>query len=217
MANLELGISNRKIVSVAAEHSPGHLGSTVVLSTPDMIRLMEEVCTAAIQPLLDPEDQTSVGVHVDVSHENAAREGEDVEVSGELVRVLADPPPGTGWGVAVVDLNQALGCNPGRTRVGLDRPKSVDVVYHEGPFRHLTNHWTFEPDDRGNCIIDFYIDFEFRSRTLQKLIGKLFNEAVQRMVNAFEKRARSLYGPAKLNLRKPGTSVGSSSGKLLDQ
>ena len=90
MANLELGISNRKIVSVAAEHSPGHLGSTVVLSTPDMIRLMEEVCTAAIQPLLDPEDQTSVGVHVDVSHENAAREGEDVEVSGELVRVLGD-------------------------------------------------------------------------------------------------------------------------------
>ena len=90
MANLDVGISNRKTVTVSAEHSPGHLGSTVVLSTPDMIRLMEEVCTAAIQPHLDAEDQTSVGVHVDVSHENAAREGEQVEVSGELVRVLGD-------------------------------------------------------------------------------------------------------------------------------
>jgi coenzyme Q-binding protein COQ10 len=93
----------------------------------------------------------------------------------------------------------------------------VDVVYHEGPFRHLTNHWTFEPDDRGNCIIDFYIDFEFRSRTLQKLIGRLFNEAVQRMVNGFEKRARSLYGSTKDHPRRSGSSDGSSSGKPLDQ
>ena len=42
--------------------------------------------------------------------------------------------------------------------------------------------------------MDFYIDFEFRSRTLQKLIGVLFNEAVQRMVRAFECRADDIYG-----------------------
>ena len=103
------------------------------------------------------------------------------------------------------------------SRVGLDRPNRVDVVYHEGPFRHLTNHWIFLPDDRGNCTIDFYIDFEFRSRTLQRLIGKLFNEAVQRMVNAFEKRARSLYGPAKANSMRSRSSAVSSSRKPLDQ
>jgi coenzyme Q-binding protein COQ10 len=43
-------------------------------------------------------------------------------------------------------------------------------------------------------VIDFYVDFEFRSRMLQKLIGLLFNEAVSRMVSAFEARARQLYG-----------------------
>jgi coenzyme Q-binding protein COQ10 len=87
--------------------------------------------------------------------------------------------------------------------VGLVRPRRIDVVYREGPFRHLTNHWSFEPDDNGNCIIDFYIDFEFRSRTLQRLIGALFNQAVQRMVSAFEKRARALYGtdPAQVSTR----------------
>ncbi len=37
-------------------------------------------------------------------------------------------------------------------------------------------------------------DFEFRSRVLQKLIEVLFSEAVRRMVGAFEKRARDLYG-----------------------
>lgn len=78
--------------------------------------------------------------------------------------------------------------------VALDRPDRIDVVYKEGPFRHLTNHWSFSADDQGHCIIDFYIDFEFRSRTLQSLIGRLFNEAVQRMVNAFERRANTLYG-----------------------
>lgn len=75
-------------VTVAPEHAPGHLDGTVVLSTPDMIRLMEQVCTAAVQPLLDQDDQSTVGIHVNVSHENAAREGEEVEVTGELVRVL---------------------------------------------------------------------------------------------------------------------------------
>lgn len=81
------------------------------------------------------------------------------------------------------------------SRVELSRPGRIDVAYYDGPFRYLTNHWTFAADADGHCVIDFYIDFEFRSRTLQKMMGKLFNEAVQRMVNAFERRAIALYGP----------------------
>ncbi|MBT5516167.1 MAG: type II toxin-antitoxin system RatA family toxin, partial [Rhodospirillaceae bacterium] len=46
----------------------------------------------------------------------------------------------------------------------------------------------------GQCEIDFYVDFEFRSIILQKAIGLVFNEAVQKMVHAFEVRARELYG-----------------------
>ncbi|MBK8175320.1 MAG: type II toxin-antitoxin system RatA family toxin [Rhodospirillales bacterium] len=89
------------------------------------------------------------------------------------------------------------------SEVTLSRPGRVDVVYREGPFRHLTNHWNFTEDERGRCVIDFYIDFEFRSKTLQKVIGKLFNEAVQRMVNAFEKRATQLYGPGQVGEDPP--------------
>ena len=43
--------------------------------------------------------------------------------------------------------------------------------------------------------MDFFVDFEFRSRILQAAIGVVFNEAVRRMVNAFNKRARQVYGP----------------------
>jgi coenzyme Q-binding protein COQ10 len=80
------------------------------------------------------------------------------------------------------------------SRVQLDRPRRIDVSYTHGPFRYLNNHWEFIPQPQGSCVIDFYVDFEFRSRMLQKLIGLLFNEAVKRMVGAFEARARHLYG-----------------------
>jgi coenzyme Q-binding protein COQ10 len=81
------------------------------------------------------------------------------------------------------------------SRVALDRPNRIDVDYSEGPFRYLNNHWIFEAQADGACVIDFYVNFEFRSRLLQRMIGVLFNEAVRRMVAAFEGRARQLYGP----------------------
>ena len=80
------------------------------------------------------------------------------------------------------------------SRVTLDpEERRIDVAYAEGPFKYLNNHWVFE-DHPDGCLIDFYVDFEFRSKLLQKMIGVLFNEAVRRMVAAFEGRARQLYG-----------------------
>ena len=79
------------------------------------------------------------------------------------------------------------------SRVALDPPRRIDVTYAEGPFRYLNNHWVFEQVP-GGCRIDFYVDFEFQSRLMQKVIEMLFGEAVRRMVGAFEKRARDLYG-----------------------
>jgi coenzyme Q-binding protein COQ10 len=79
------------------------------------------------------------------------------------------------------------------SRVALDPPRRIDVAYTEGPFRYLDNHWTFERLPEG-CRIDFFVDFEFKSRVLQRVIGMLFGEAVRRMVAAFEHRAEQLYG-----------------------
>ena len=80
------------------------------------------------------------------------------------------------------------------SHVALDEDhRKIDVVYAEGPFKHLENHWRFDPHETG-CQIDFYVDFEFRSKLLQSLIEGLFHEAVKRMVSAFETRAGELYG-----------------------
>jgi coenzyme Q-binding protein COQ10 len=85
------------------------------------------------------------------------------------------------------------------SRVVLDPPGRIDVTYAEGPFRYLDNHWLFEKAPKG-CRISFFVDFEFKSRLMQRVIEVLFGEAVRRMVGAFEKRALDLYGaPAHSN------------------
>ena len=70
----------------------------------------------------------------------------------------------------------------------------IDVEYLDGPFRYLNNHWQFNALEDGTCEVDFFVDFEFKSPMLQAVIGLVFNEAMQRIVRAFEKRADDLYG-----------------------
>ncbi|MBF0561933.1 MAG: type II toxin-antitoxin system RatA family toxin [Alphaproteobacteria bacterium] len=81
------------------------------------------------------------------------------------------------------------------SRVEIIRPNRINATYTDGPFKYLNNHWIFEPLPDGGTLIDFYIDFEFHSKVLQKLMGSLFGEAVRMMVGAFQKRAVHLYGP----------------------
>ena len=83
------------------------------------------------------------------------------------------------------------------SRVTLERPSRIRVRYENGPFRYLNNQWMFEPHPRG-CAVDFFVDFEFRSRILRAAMNVVFNEAVRRMVNAFERRARAVYGPPRM-------------------
>lgn len=67
--------------------------------------------------------------------------------------------------------------------------------YLDGPFRHLKSVWTFHDRPTGGCDVTFEVDFEFRNAILAGVIGLVFNEAMQRVVRAFEKRAAALYGP----------------------
>ena len=79
------------------------------------------------------------------------------------------------------------------SHVSMDRDNLIiEVEYAEGPFNYLKNKWKFIEHPDG-CMIDFYVDFEFRSRLLQTVIESLFTEAVKRMVRAFEARADQLY------------------------
>ncbi|MBV0912114.1 type II toxin-antitoxin system RatA family toxin [Anianabacter salinae] len=71
--------------------------------------------------------------------------------------------------------------------------RRIDTEYLDGPFRHMKSNWGFK-DVEGGCEVTFYVDFEFRNRVLQGVIGVVFNDAMQRVVRAFERRAAELYG-----------------------
>lgn len=76
------------------------------------------------------------------------------------------------------------------SRVTLDRPqRRILVEYLNGPFSHLDNRWTFRPLGERECEVEFYIAYEFKSRTLGLLMGAMFDTAFRRFAEAFERRA----------------------------
>lgn len=70
--------------------------------------------------------------------------------------------------------------------------RSIDTEYIDGPFRYMKSTWKFKDVD-GGCEVSFFVDFAFRNMILQRLIGVVFNEAMHRIVRAFEERAAELY------------------------
>ncbi|HUI12124.1 MAG TPA: type II toxin-antitoxin system RatA family toxin [Xanthobacteraceae bacterium] len=80
------------------------------------------------------------------------------------------------------------------SRVTLDRQKmEILVEYLEGPFRKMNNRWRFVPAAETACDVEFFIAYEFRSRTLGLLMGTMFETAFRRFSAAFERRADQVY------------------------
>jgi coenzyme Q-binding protein COQ10 len=81
------------------------------------------------------------------------------------------------------------------SRVTLDRANLVILVeYLDGPFSRLQNRWTFRPTGDNACEVEFFIEYEFKSRTLAMLMGAMFDTAFHKFSAAFEKRADEVYG-----------------------
>lgn len=74
-----------------------------------------------------------------------------------------------------------------------DERQRIETEYLDGPFKYMRSHWDFRDVD-GGCEVNFHVDFEFKNIILQKAIGLFFNEAMQRVVRAFEDRAKALHG-----------------------
>lgn len=71
--------------------------------------------------------------------------------------------------------------------------RTIDVKYIDGPFKYLDNLWRFEDTGVGGCSVNFYIDYEFKSRILGALMGSMFDRAFRMFSEAFEERADAIY------------------------
>ncbi|GJD77622.1 type II toxin-antitoxin system RatA family toxin [Methylobacterium gregans] len=118
----------------------------------------------------------------------------------ESLRVLRRMPGGSeGQEVLVAEMGVGYKAIRERftTRVSLDRPAlKIVAEYIDGPFRHLENRWTFRENAAGGCDVDFFITYEFKSRTLGLLMGTMFDRAFRKFTDAFEGRADRIYGAA---------------------
>lgn len=72
--------------------------------------------------------------------------------------------------------------------------QEILVDYLDGPFRKMENRWTFSSVGDEACQVGFFLDYEFKSRTLQMLMGAVFDRAFRKFADAFEARADEVYG-----------------------
>ena len=115
----------------------------------------------------------------------------------QSLRVKSRSTKGEGVEVLVADMTVAykLVRETFTSRVTLDRANlEILVEYLSGPFSHMENRWHFRPLGAQSCDVEFYIDYEFRSRMLATLMGAMFEVAFRRFAAAFEARADQVYG-----------------------
>ena len=73
--------------------------------------------------------------------------------------------------------------------------KSADTIYvtsMEGPLKYLENKWFFKKSGK-NSEIDFYVNFELKNKILNLFMSKYFNIGLNKIANAFERRAIDLF------------------------
>lgn len=113
------------------------------------------------------------------------------------LRVKSRATKGEGAEVLVADMTVAykLIRETFTSRVTLDKPNlTILVEYLSGPFSKMENRWIFCPAGGNACDVEFFIDYEFKSRMLAMLMGAMFDAAFRRFAAAFEKRADEIYG-----------------------
>ncbi len=80
-----------------------------------------------------------------------------------------------------------------KSDVKFDKDKSSIVVTNiGGPLKHLENNWYFNESENGTEIL-FDIDFEIENKFLNLLMSKSFEFGLNKIADAFQKRAKTLY------------------------
>ena len=111
------------------------------------------------------------------------------------IRSRTPRPDGKEVVVAVMTIAYKLIRQSFTSRVTLDRQNlTLFVDYLDGPFSRMHNKWVFHPKGEKACEVEFFIDYEFRSRAFALLAGAVFDQVFRRMVAAFEQRADKIYG-----------------------
>ena len=78
--------------------------------------------------------------------------------------------------------------------------KKEDTIFVkniEGPLNHLSNNWIFSDKKNGITEVTFDIDFEIKNKFLNSLMVVSFQFGLEKIADAFQKRAEDLFGNSK--------------------
>tara|TARA_B100000902_G_scaffold377916_1_gene410637 strand:- start:7385 stop:7840 length:456 start_codon:yes stop_codon:yes gene_type:complete len=76
------------------------------------------------------------------------------------------------------------------------KDSTIKVTNIGGPLNHLENTWHFKEQESGTEI-SFDIDFEIENKFLNIVMTKSFQFGLDKIANAFQKRAEVLFGSSK--------------------
>ncbi len=79
------------------------------------------------------------------------------------------------------------------TRNTMVTGKRIHIELVNGPFRRLVGDWTFSEMSGTGCKIELQMEFEFSSKIVGTLIGPIFTQIANSLVDAFCQRAHQLY------------------------
>lgn len=74
------------------------------------------------------------------------------------------------------------------------KDKMIEMRLVEGPFKRLDGFWRFDPLGNDGCKVSLDLEFEFASRMLDMMVGPVFSQVANSLVDSFQQRAVDIYG-----------------------
>jgi len=81
-----------------------------------------------------------------------------------------------------------------RTRNRMREYEAIEMELVDGPFSHLSGGWQFKALDTLGCKVSLEVEFEVKSQTTNRLLGRYFEDICNSLVDAFVRRAGDMYG-----------------------
>jgi len=80
------------------------------------------------------------------------------------------------------------------TKNRLQKHKMIEMSLIDGPFKHLHGFWRFESLADDACKVSLDLEYEFSNRLISMVVGPVFSQIANTLVDSFCQRAEVIYG-----------------------
>ena len=96
--------------------------------------------------------------------------------------------------IATVKISRSVLHTSFTTHNTLQPGRQISMQLTDGPFKHLSGDWYFDPIGEEGARVKFHVEFEFNNRLMAAALNSVFESVCAAMVDAFVERAKKVYG-----------------------